>query len=49
MCQHKTSLKTDSIVMRADRTLSNAQKAESDIRKRENKNEVSKKRELSKT
>ena len=30
MCQHKTLLKTDSIVMRTDEMLSNVQKAESD-------------------
>ena len=30
MHQHETSLKTDSIIIRIDRTLSNAQKAESD-------------------
>ena len=30
MCQHKTLLKTNSIVMRADKTFSNIQKAESD-------------------
>ena len=30
ICQHETLLKTDSIVMRADKTLSNVQKAESD-------------------
>ena len=49
MCQHETSLKTDSIVIRADEMLSNAQKAEPDIKRRENKNEASKKRESSKT
>ena len=35
--QHKMLLKTNSIVMRADETLSNAQKAESDHQKREKK------------
>src|SRR5438034_8857056 len=49
MCQHETLLKTDSIMIRADEMLSNAQKAESDHRRREKKNEVSKKRETLKT
>ena len=49
ICQHEMLLKTDSIMIRADEMLSNAQKAESDSRKRENKNEISKKRESSKT
>ena len=49
MCQHEISLKTDSIMIRADRMLSNAQKAESDSRRRENKNEISKKKKSSKT
>ena len=35
--------------MKADKMLSNAQKAESDSRRRKNKNEISKKRESSKT
>jgi len=48
MHQHKTSLKTDSIVIRADRTLSNAQKAELNSRRRENKNKILKKKKLSK-
>ena len=43
MYQHKTSLKTDSIVIKADEMLSNAQKAELNSRKRENKNKTSKK------
>ena len=42
MCQHEMLLKTDSIMIRADETLSNAQKAESDHQKRKNKNETSK-------
>ena len=49
MHQHEMLLKTDSIVIRADEMLSNAQKAEPDIKRRENKNEASKKRESSKT
>ena len=49
MHQHKTSLKTDLIMIRANRILSNAQKTESDSRKKENKNETSKKRKSSKT
>ena len=49
MCQHKMLLKTDSIVIRADRTLSNVLKAGSNSRRRENKNEASKKKESSKT
>src|SRR5438046_1683055 len=49
MHQHETSLKTDSIVIRADETLSNAQKAELNHQKREKKNEASKKRETLKT
>ena len=49
MHQHKMSLKTDSIVIRADRTLSNVQKAESDHQKRKEKNEVLKKKKISKT
>src|SRR5437667_3306924 len=49
MHQHETLLKTDSIMIRADRTLLNAQKAESDNRRKENKNKISKKKELSKT
>ena len=43
MCQHETLLKTDSIVMRADRILSNVQKAESDYQKRKKKNKTLKK------
>src|SRR5438034_393208 len=42
-------LKTDSIMIRVNEMLSNAQKAELNHRKREKKNEVSKKRETSKT
>src|SRR5213592_4730458 len=49
MHQHETSLKINSIVIRADKTLSNAQKAESDHQRREKKNKTSKKRETSKT
>ena len=37
-------LKTDSIVIRADRMLSNAQKAESDYWRKKNKNKASKKK-----
>src|SRR5216117_1548341 len=49
MHQHKMLLKTDSIVIKADEMLSNVQKAESDYQKRENKNEASKKKDISKT
>jgi len=48
MHQHKTLLKTDSIVIKADKILSNVQKAELNSRKKKNKNEISKK-ESSKT
>ena len=44
MHQYKMLLKTDSIVIRADEMLSNILKAESDIRKRENKNKALKKK-----
>ena len=49
MHQHEMLLKTDSIMIRADRILSNAQKAESDSIRRKNKNELSKKKESLKT
>ena len=49
MCQHEMSLKTDSIVIRADEMLSNVLKTESDIRRRENKKKASKKKKSLKT
>ena len=49
MHQHETSLKINSIVIRADKTLLNAQKAESDHQRREKKNKASKKKEMLKT
>jgi len=49
MHQHEMLLKTDSIMIRADETLSNAQKAELNSRRRKNKNKILKKRESSKT
>jgi hypothetical protein len=44
MHQHETLLKTDLIMIRADETLSNAQKAESIIRKKKIKMKYQKKR-----
>ncbi len=49
MCQHEMLLKTNLIMIRADEILLNAQKTESDSKRRENKNEMLKKKELSKT
>ena len=49
MHQHETSLKINSIMIRADEMLLNAQKAESDHQKREKKNKASKKRKMLKT
>ncbi len=43
MCQNKMLLKTNSIMIKADKMLSNVQKAELNSRRRKNKNEMSKK------
>ena len=44
MHQYEMLLKTDLIVIKADKTFSNAQKTESDHQKKEKKNEISKKK-----